>query len=249
VKQNLLSLDQLPSNCNTPQITSSSINDPPKITTQNNNSTNHNSIPIRPVQPSFNPLASVFNGDPNQISAAIQAYLTNAQKFGGHPVLQADTINPLFYLQLMNANSMFMQQLSAIQNNTFTAPHDPIKQISQTHQQPSIPTVDSLRETIISGRNSQILQADSNVFVPKTRPMTQDEIAEHARLVYQRALQRNQLQQQSDLIKHFYDTLNIKQQESTAINDLNIPTKPTNNNEVPSVPTNVSKIGMLELTF
>src|SRR5207302_155790 len=85
----------------------------------------------------------------------------------------------------------------------------------------------------LSGRNSQILQVDSNIFVPKTRPMTQDEIAEHARLVYQRALQRNQLQQHNDLMKHFYDTLNIKQYDSSKL---------TNHNEVPSVP-NVSNIG------
>ena len=39
--------------------------------------------------------------------------------------------------------------------------------------------------------------------------MTQDEIAEHARLVYQRALQRSRLQQQHDLMKHFHEPINV----------------------------------------
>jgi hypothetical protein len=162
----------------------------------------------------------MLNGDTNQISSIIQSYLT---KFGGNQILQSDTINPLVYLQLMNANTMFMQQLSSIQNNNFSTNYDSIK----NHQSPI--------ETINSGKISQILQADSNIFVPKTRPMTQDEIAEHARLIYQRALQRNQLQQHNDLMKHFYETLNIKQHHSS---------NTINHNEVPSVPnvTNISRI-------
>jgi hypothetical protein len=166
----------------------------------------------------------MLNGDINQFSSIIQSYLT---KFGGNQILQSDTINPLIYLQLMNANTMFMQQLSSIQNNHLSTHYDSIK-----HQQSPI---DLSTETINSGKTSQILQADSNIFVPKTRPMTQDEIAEHARLVYQRALQRNQLQQHNDLIKHFYETLNIKQHHSS---------NTINHNEVPTVPnvTNISKI-------
>lgn len=128
-----------------------------------------------------------------------------------------DTINPLVYFQLMNSNPMFMQQLSSIQNNNYSMQYDSIKQAKSPND------------------FRQVLQPDSNIFVPKTRPMTQDEIAEHARLVYQRALQRNQLQQHNDLMKHFYDTLNIKQQESS---------NTINHNQVPTVP-NVSNIGRI----
>ncbi len=180
----------------------------------------------------MNPFASIFNGDANQISSFIQSYLS---KFNGNQTLQSDAINPLLYLQLMNANTIFMQQLSTIQNNTFSTHYDPIK-----HPHQSSSTLDNQQsptETINSGKHSQILQADSNIFVPKTRPMTQDEIAEHARLIYQRALQRNQLQQHNDLMKHFYETLNIKQRHFSAI-------KSSNHNEVPSVP-NVSNIGRI----
>lgn len=67
-------------------------------------------------------------------------------------------------------------------------------------------------------RDSHVLQADSDAFVPKTRPMTKDEVAEHARLIYQRALQRNQLQQQSELMKHLYEALNAKGPDATLIN-------------------------------
>lgn len=107
-----------------------------------------------------------------------------------------DTINPLVYLQLMNANTMFMQQLSSIQNS--------------------------------NDLNNQILTNDSNIFLPKTRPMTQNEIAEHARLIYQRALQRNQLQQHNELMKHFYDMKSI-----------------SNRTQVPTVP-NVTNIGTFD---
>ena len=156
-----------------------------------------------------NPNPPIFNGDTNQFSSILQSYLT---KFNGNQILPPESINPLLYLQLMNANTMFMQQLSStlpISNN------------------------DLPNETI----NSKKLQADSNIFVPKTRPMTQEEIAEHARLVYQRALQRNQLQQHNDLMKHFYETLNMKQQDSSSI-------KTTNHNHVPTVP-NVTNIGRI----
>jgi hypothetical protein len=172
----------------------------------------------------LNPFASIFNGDGNQLSSFIHSYLS---KFNG---LQSDAINPLLYLQLINANTMFMQQLSTIQNNTFSTHYDPIK-----HHQSST-TLDN-QQSPTEGKKSQILQADSNIFVPKTRPMTQDEIAEHARSIYQRALQRNQLQQHNDLMKHFYDILNIKQRHFSAI-------KSSNHNEVPSVP-NVSNIGRI----
>jgi hypothetical protein len=116
----------------------------------------------------------------------------------------------------MNANTMLMQQLSSIPTYSDSIKHS---------------SIDLSTEIINSGKNSQVLQCDSNIFVPKTRPMTQDEIAEHARLIYQRALQRNQLQQHNDLMKHFYETLNIK--------------NTINHNEVPSVP-NVSNIGRIE---
>jgi hypothetical protein len=176
----------------------------------------------------------MFNGDINQFSSIIQSYLT---KFFGNQILQSDSINPLFYFQLMNANTMFMQQLSAVQNNNFSTHYDQIKY----HQNLNNSPMDLSTEIINSRKNSQILQADSNIFVPKTRPMTQDEIAEHARLVYQRALQRNQLQQHNDLMKHFYETLNIKQHDSS--NTI----KSTNHNEVPSVP-NVSNIGRISFS-
>ncbi|CAF2312703.1 unnamed protein product [Rotaria sp. Silwood2] len=209
--------DQLSSNYNTQQITSNS-----KFTTQNNNSINSNSF------------SSMFNGDTNQLSSIIQAYLS---KFGNNQLLQSDAINPLFYLQLMNTNTMFMQQLLTNQHNTFSTHYDSIKhnQCSAPlcNQQIPISNTDLAKDLVNSGRNSQILQADSNIFVHKTRPMTQDEIAEHARLVYQRALQRNQLQQHNDLMKHFYDTLNIKQYDSSTNNVI----KSINNNDVPSVPS------------
>jgi len=147
------------------------------------------------------------------LSSIIQSYLT---KFGGNQIYQSDTINPLIYFQLMNANTMLMQQLSSIPTYSDSIKHS---------------SIDLSTEIINSGKNSQVLQCDSNIFVPKTRPMTQDEIAEHARLIYQRALQRNQLQQHNDLMKHFYETLNIK--------------NTINHNEVPSVP-NVSNIGRIE---
>jgi hypothetical protein len=150
-----------------------------------------------------NPNPPIFNGDTNQFSSILQSYLT-----------KTDSINPLLYLQLMNnANTMFMQQLSSIQNNTYS---------------PTLP---------ISNNDLPNETMNSNIFVPKTRPMTQDEIAEHARLVYQRALQRNQLQQHNDLMKHFYETLNVKQQDSSSI-------KTTNHNQVPTVP-NVTNIGRI----
>lgn len=220
----IYSSDQPLSNYKTQQVKSSS-----KLTTQNNNNINHNSL-----QSSLNPFASMWNSDTNQLSSIIQTYLT---KF------QSDAINPLLYLQLMNTNPMFMQQLSSIQNNNNFSPHyDSNKNHHHHHQQIPISNIDLSTETINSGRNSQILQIDSNIFVPKTRPMTQDEIAEHARLVYQKALQRNQLQQHNDLMKHFYETLNIKQYNS--LNTINDTIKTTNHNDVPSVPnvSNISKI-------
>jgi hypothetical protein len=153
----------------------------------------------------------------------IQTYLT---KFGGNSILQSDTINPLVYLQLMNANTMFMQQLSALQNNNNSNP-------LSTYQQNSTTMCNNLPNDLSTEkRNSQV---DSTIFVPKTRPMTQDEIAQHARLVYQRALQRNQLQQHNDLMKHFYQTINTTHDSN----------KSTDHNDVPSVP-NASNIGRIE---
>ncbi|CAF0801845.1 unnamed protein product [Rotaria sp. Silwood1] len=221
--------DQLSSNYNTQQTTSNS-----KFTTQNNNSINSNSL-----QSPSNPFTSTFNGgDTNQLSSTIQTYLS---KFGNNQVFQSDAMNSLFYLQLMNAHTMFMQQLLTNQHNTFSTDYDSIKhnQCSTLLYNQSIPisNIDLPKDIINSGKNSQILQTDSNIFVPKTRPMTQDEIAEHARLVYQRALQRNQLQQHNDLMKHFYDTLNIKQYDSSTNNIIKL----VNNNDVPSVP-NVGNI-------
>jgi hypothetical protein len=173
----------------------------------------------------------MFNVDSNQFSSIIQSYLT---KLSGNQTFQPEIINPLLYLQLINANTMFMQQLSAIQNNTLSTQYDPTK-YQQSSMAINNPSNDLSTETSNSGRNSQIFQGDSNIFVPKTRPMTHDEIAEHARLVYQRALQRNQLQQHNDLMKHFYETLNIKQQDSI---------KSINHNQVPTVP-NGSNIGRI----
>ena len=145
------------------------------------------------------------------MSSMVQTYLT---KFGGNQLFQPDSINPLVYLQLINANTMFMQQLSALQNN--------------------------------NNLSNDLTAQDSNIFVPKTRPMTQDEIGEHARLVYQRALQRNQLQQHNDLMKHFYQTLNIKQPASgSPIYDSS---KSIDHNAVPSV-SNVSNIGKMKSSF
>lgn len=149
----------------------------------------------------------------------MQTYLTKIT--AGNPILQSDAINPLIYFQLINANAWFMQQLSALQ--TFNCLTDP-----------------STDATIHTGRKSQSLPGDSSIYVPKTRPMTQEEIAEHARLVYQRALQRNQIQQHHDLMKHFYETLNLKQQVSSNATYESLPS--TDQNDVPTVP-NVSNIG------
>ncbi|CAF1400371.1 unnamed protein product [Adineta steineri] len=179
-----------------------------------------------------------FNGDVNQLSSMIQSYLS---KLGTNQNFQSDTTNPLFYLQLMNANTAFMQQLSATQNNIPSTHHESIKHAQNPsildNQQTPISNID-----LPTGKNSQILQADSNIFVPKTRPMTQDEIAEHARLVYQRALQRNQIQQYNDFMKHFHESLHNKQQNSSII-------KSSNRNEVPSVPSvsNIVSMGTFDI--
>ncbi|CAF2095234.1 unnamed protein product [Rotaria magnacalcarata] len=197
----------------------SSSNSATRPTTSNSNFSTQN-IYTNSVQSPANPFLSMFNGNQNQLSSMIQ---TNLTKFAGNQMLLPGTNNSLFYLQLMNANNMLMQQLLTNENNNLCS-------TSSKTQPMSTPHVNLPKDTIHSGRNSHILQADSNIFVPKTRPMTQDEIAEHAQLVYQRALQRNQLQQHNDLMKHFYDS-------STSSNTTNSTITSINNNQVPSVPS------------
>jgi len=150
--------------------------------TNNNNSTNQQYLPSTQTTNS-----SMFPTDPNQLSAFIQNYLS---KFGPNPI---ESINPLLYFQLLNGNTMLMQQqqqYSTVQN--------------------------------------EMAPFDGNIFVPKTRPMTQDEIVEHTRTVYRRALQRNQMQQHHDLIKHFYETMNFKGNDVS--NSYQVPTVPTASN-------------------
>ena len=149
----------------------------------------------------FNPYAALLNGDLNQFTAAFQTYLTNLQKLNGGANYPSEMLNPLLYLPLVNANALLMQQLAAIQTGTFPTPSN-----SASFGSPSEP-----------GGNPHVLQAESDAFVPRTRSMTKDEIAEHARSIYQRALQRNQLQQQSELMKHFYESLNSKGQDSPSM--------------------------------
>lgn len=169
--------------------------------------------PTSAMPAGYNPYAALVNNDINQLTTAIQSYLNNPQKFQ-----PAEMINPLVYLQFLNANAIFMQQLAAIQ----TAHHSNPFQLS---------TADSGSESIH--------------YAAKARPMSQEEIAEHARLIYQRALQRNQLQQQSELMKHFYESLHSKHQEISTHVPLSMSRSyPMNTNyqDVPSVP-NVSHIG------
>lgn len=156
--------------------------------TNNNNSTNQQYFPHRPnsdanhlpqtIHGQRTNVDPTLNADANQFSSLMQNYLTKANQ---NPIFPMESINPLLYLQLINANAMLMQQ-------------------NDNHSM------------------------DNHVFVPKTRPMSQEEIAEHARLVYQRALQRNQVQQQQDFIKHFYETVNLKP------NSYPVPTVPTATN-------------------
>lgn len=171
---------------------------------KDHSTTSHSLKMNSPTIPSYPPL---FNGDFNQFAASIQTYLNNPQKFQ-----PSEMINPFVYLQFLNNNAVFMQQLATLQTMT----------------------------------NSSIDPNSSPFhYAAKVRPMTQDELVEHARSIYQRALQRNQLQQQNDLMKHFYDSLHGKHQDlpttsSSSINRMNY----FNNNyhDVPSVP-NVSHIG------
>ena len=144
--------------------------------------------PLPDIQSAVNLLASLSNGDPSQLSTAIQSYLLTSQKHGGSAIFQPETINPLLYLQLINGNAALMQQLATAQH-PFPSSHSSA---------------------------SQILHAETNAFVPQARSMTHDEVAEHAQSVYHRALQRNHLQQQSDLVTHLYDTLNFTQPDSIA---------------------------------
>ena len=165
------------------------------------------------------PSTTIPNVDPNQLSSIIQTYLS---KLTNNPIVQPDSINPLVYFQLLNTNALLMQQLNVNLLSSYNS------------------VIDPSTENIHSGKKSQNLSVDSTVYVPKTRPMTQDEIAEHARLVYQRALQRNQLQQHNDLMKHFYETLNIKPQVSSHTTQQSL-----EQHDVPSVP-HVSNIGRIE---
>lgn len=207
-------LDQGSLNYTTQPITSTT-----KCTTQNNNN-------INCVQSGSNPFVSIVNADPNQLPAMLQNCLT---KYNGNQMFQLDNINPIHYLQLINANAMLMQQWLMNQNNTSLPSSNPIK----NNQSLSTPNVDLSKDTIHSGRSSQNLQPDSNIFVPKTRPMTQDEIAEHARLVYQRALQRNKIQQHTGFMKQFYETVNTKQNNSSMTTHT---VKPIHIHQIPSVP-------------
>ena len=183
----------------------------------------HHLSPLTNIQSAVNLLASLSNGDPGQLSTAIQSYLLTNQMHAGNPIFQPDTVNPLLYLQLIHGNATLMQQLAVAQ-----------------HPSPS--------------SHSQILQAETNAFVPQARSMTHDEIAEHVQSVYQRALQRNHLQQQSDLVSHLYDTLNFTPPDS-----MRAGIYPTHEQsmsstqcaqvfDVPSVPT-VNQIGRASSTF
>ena len=143
----------------------------------------------------------------NQFAASIQTYLNNPQKFQ-----PSEMINPFVYLQFLNNNAVFMQQLATLQTMTNSS-IDPT--LSAFH------------------------------YAAKVRPMTQEELVEHARSIYQRALQRNQLQQQNDLMKHFYDSLHAKHQDLPTTNSSSMCRMNYLNNhhhDVPSVP-NVSHIG------
>ncbi|CAF0772383.1 unnamed protein product [Didymodactylos carnosus] len=270
-----------------------------KSSTNNHNSTQVYQPPNLGLIPP-NLLNSVFCNDPLIIqSTAVAACLANKitsslsqQQFPLLPVSFDPNTNPLVYLQLLNANAMFMQQLATfnpllmtpeIKNSLLSAvtncqSNDIAQQlqnqlnnghpniyprsrntpslyqngttganvstvvspINNKLQSLSVPLNSSVITTVsndattdmsenqlplpqgkrnltssttrltIPPKKSLTLQADSNVFAPKTGPMTQEQIAEHARLVYERALQRNQLRQQSDLMKHVYDTLNNK---------------------------------------
>lgn len=160
--------------------------------------------------PTINPYAPLFNADMNQFTASIQSYLNNPQKFQ-----PSEMINPFVYLQFLNNNAVFMQQLAALQ-------------------------------TMTNPTNSSIDPTSSPFhYAAKARPMSQEELAEHARSIYQRALQRNQLQQQNDLMKHFYESLHAKHQDLPTTSSSSMSRMHYSNNnyhDVPSVP-NVSHIG------
>jgi hypothetical protein len=91
--------------------------------------------------------------------------------------------------------------------------------------------------------------SNSNIFVPQTRPMNPNEIAEHARVVYQRAIQRNQLQHQNDLMKHFHESLSCAQQKDQSpsnVHSVDHCQTAIDHVQVPSVP-NVSHIGRMKI--
>ena len=162
----------------------------------------------------YNPYVSLFNaGDVSQFTASIQSYLSNPQK-----LQPAEMINPLVYLQFLNANAIFMQQLAALQTMTHPTAFPP---------SPMDPNAGPIH------------------YAAKARPMSQEELAEHARSIYQRALQRNQLQQQNDLMKHFYDSLHSKHQDLSAAGPSTMPRMHHSNHSYHDVPTvpNVSHIG------
>ena len=175
----------------------------------------------------LNPFASAFHVDVNQLSSTIQSYLSKINR------TQLSQLDPLFYLQCLQSNPILMQQLTSMQNMILSTQND------LTQQQSTNSNSDAPTEAMNVGKYPHNLQGSAQVFVPKMHSMSQDDIAEHARLVYQRAVQRNQLQQSNDLMKHFYETLNTK-----TVPKQSSPMRSTNSQEVPGVP-NVSNIGKI----
>ncbi|CAF0909908.1 unnamed protein product [Adineta ricciae] len=180
----------------------------------------------------LNPFASAFHVDVNQLSSTIHSYLSKINR------TQLPQLDPLFYLQYLQNNPILMQQLTSMQNMILSTQNDLTPQQS-TNSNPDAPT-----EAMNVGRYPHSLQGSAQVFVPKIHSMSQDDIAEHTRLVYQRAVQRNQLQQNNDLMKHFYETLNTKVAPKQSS-----PMRSTNSQEVPGVPnvSNIVSIGTFDV--
>ena len=196
------------------------------------------------------------SGETNQFNNVFQAYMNNVQKFNNGLVPGSEWIHQLFYLPWLNANAMFMQQFTNMQNNMFPTSSEGNRSYST-----AVSITPNL--SIISGTNSfeinsscptiaptkinHVLQADSQVFVPQMRSMMiQDEVAEHARSVYPRPLQRNQMQYQNDLMKHFNETTTSKlsSTQPSILKSISNQSSTT----VPTVPS-VNKIGEFIVSF
>jgi hypothetical protein len=200
----------------------------------------------------------MFNGDIHQLTAAMQTYLIHSQKFGHHAIHPHDVINPWLCLQLIDANNIVMQQLAAMQSNVTPGSSPTARSgISTTNDACQPSNLSSFMSHVNSSTESQIpltkyshvLHANSNIFVPQTRPMNPNEIAEHARVVYQRAIQRNQLQHQNDLMKHFHESLSCAQQKDQSpsnVHSVDHCQTAIDHVQVPSVP-NVSHIGRMKI--